>query len=124
MLTFKHFQDRPTWAAAAGYDFNIIDCISVATKYHSSFIEVFLAMISEFLDFEVRELPLAILSIIFSGILMVIYPLIFWVVGIALYVICVKDRKRHAGKLTDIAKKNIEGWLCQFERKQRGERYD
>ncbi|MEL3300573.1 hypothetical protein R9R02_01410, partial [Escherichia coli] len=29
-ITFKHFQDNPTWAAAAGYDFNYFDCLSVA----------------------------------------------------------------------------------------------
>ncbi len=120
MLTFKHFQDRPTWAAAAGYSFNIIDCMSVATKYHSSFIEAFLGLTMEFLNTEVRELPLMLLSIIFFGALMSIYPLVFWVVGIVLYVICINNRKKHAGKLTDIAKNNIDGWLREFERKQRG----
>lgn len=28
MLMFEHFCDRPTWAAAAGYEFNIINCLS------------------------------------------------------------------------------------------------
>lgn len=38
MMTLKHFLDRPLWAAAAGYDFNYMDCMSyTANAYDHSF---------------------------------------------------------------------------------------
>ncbi len=66
MMTFKHFLDRPLWAAAAGYDFNYMDCMSYAANaYDHSFI-LLLNSLKILPETEVGELHLWMFGFIVS----------------------------------------------------------
>ncbi|WP_051870553.1 hypothetical protein [Xenorhabdus bovienii] len=114
MITFRHFLDRPIWAAVAGYDFNIIDCLSVAgCRYFSVPMNIW----DELLDLEIRQM-VAVIMIALSGLFFVfIYPLIFWVFGIGLYFNCKRYiRKYKAGK-PQIVIDNLNKWKSDCDRR-------
>lgn len=116
-LTFEHFCDRPTWAAAAGYEFNIIDCLSYsAKKANMSVIKDVLRGIP---DIELRsllwELPLSLLAIA----VIVTWPVTFWAVGLFVYIRCRKNRKKYFGSENERVQINLRNWLNEFERRQR-----
>jgi len=119
MLTFKHFCDRPTWAAAAGYRFNFIDCLSqamVRMNICSGIKDVLL----EIPDLELREawykLPVCLLAICLA----ISWPLIFWIFGIITYARCIHAKRKYAGTKSDVVQKNLRVWLYQFDRGRHG----
>ncbi|WP_447874443.1 hypothetical protein [Serratia fonticola] len=118
MLTFKHFCDRPSWAAAAGYDFNIIDCISAAAVGVN--IKGGLGdIIADIPYIELREawwrLPLSLILI--AG--FITWPLTFWLVGLASYFKCRRSRKEYRDPKSEIVQANLRNWLNDFDRRQR-----
>lgn len=112
MLTFKHFMDRPTWAAAAGYEFNYLDCMAVTASYQSEHWSAFLAYLTYFPDVLVKELPLWLLALICNFALVIAWPLIFWLCAVPLWLRCMwMQWKYQSGNgMTDIAKGNLAGW--------------
>lgn len=114
MMTFEHFCDRPTWAAAAGYDFNIIDCMSEAAG-RASVWEGVLTLISATPDLELRtawwELPLNILVVL----ILLCWPLLFWLLGFATYFRCRRIREKFYGSDDKTVQANLRGWLRDFE---------
>lgn len=117
MLTFKHFCDRPTWAAVAGYNFNIMDCLSVSASRYGSVFSVLWDLILDFPDIEVREAPLQIISILAGIICIVIYPFLFWLLGIWLYIQCKNEKAKYSNNMTVLAEVQIERWLNECKRK-------
>ncbi|EOU3128662.1 hypothetical protein ACNVFK_004286 [Yersinia enterocolitica] len=117
MLTFKHFRDRLMWAAAAGYNFNVMDCFSVSACRYGSVFSGLWDRILDFPDIEVREAPLQIICILAGMIGIVIYPFLFWFLGIWLYVQCKKEKAEYSNNMTDIAEVQIARWLNECERK-------
>ncbi|CNJ56776.1 hypothetical protein [Yersinia mollaretii] len=118
MLTLKHFLDRPTWAAAAGYDFNIIDCMSYAAARYGDIWSGLRDHILDFPDIEVREAPISILLMIAGLFGIVGYPFIFWIFGIALNVRCRRDRAKYYGQpQPEIVQVNLRNWLNECEKK-------
>ena len=102
MMTLKHFLDRPLWAAAAGYDFNYMDCMSyTANAYDHSFSLLFNSL-RILLETEVGELH-------------------FWLVAVVVWFKCKTYRRKYflGDGMTDIAKMNIEKWTKECEKKWR-----
>ncbi|HDL7449381.1 TPA: hypothetical protein PXN62_003033 [Yersinia enterocolitica] len=118
MLTLKHFLDRPTWAAAAGYDFNIIDCMSYAAARYGDIWSTLCDHILDFPDIEVREAPLSILIMLAGLFGIVVYPFIFWIFGIALNVRCRRDRAKYYGQpQEETVQVNLRNWLNECEKR-------
>ncbi len=119
MLTLKHFMDRPTWAASAGYDFNFIDCMAYTANLFSRVISALRDICVEFPDTEVRELPLVLVNLIAAISGVIVWPLIFWIVAIPVWLKCRSMRKRYqyGDGMTEISRGNIAGWLRNCERK-------
>lgn len=120
MITFKHFLDRPSWAAAAGYDFNYFDCLSYSAQ-RFRFVDV-LELLDETGDIELREviwkLPINILALT----ILIAWPLIYWVSSIPLYVKCRLVKRKYAGnKRPERVEINLRNWLQNFDRSQRND---
>lgn len=121
MLTLKHFMDRPTWAAAAGYQFNYLDCMAhTANLYGNVFLALRQACIG-FPDTEVRELPLVMIVLVIAIAGIIVWPLIFWIVAIQVWLKCRRMRQRYhlSDGMTDVAKNNLAVWLRNCDRKWR-----
>lgn len=124
MLTLKHFIDRPSWAAAAGYDFNYMDCMSfTATLYDLAFSSLWNSA-RDFPYTEVRELPFVLVTVISAVISIFVWPLIFWIAAFPVWLYCRLMRRRYqfGGHMTETAKNNIEVWKRQCEKKWRKKR--
>ncbi|WP_196234594.1 hypothetical protein [Escherichia coli] len=123
MMTLKHFLDRPLWAAAAGYDFNYMDCMSyTANAYDHSFSLLFnsLRILPET---EVGELHLWLLGFIAAVVSIAVWPFIFWLVAVVVWFKCKTYRKKYflGDGMTNIAKMNIEKWTNECEKKWKRE---
>ncbi len=122
MMTLKHFLDRPLWAAAAGYDFNYMDCMSyTANAYDYSF---------SLLLNSLRILPQTEVESFIYGYwalsrleLVLLYGLLFsgWLVAVVVWFKCKTYRRKYflGDGMTDIAKMNIEKWTKECEKKWR-----
>lgn len=119
MLTLRHFIDRPTWAAAAGYDFNFIDCMAYAADLYGNMFIALKDVCRDFLDTEVRELPLMLAIIVAAVSGVFVWPLIFWIVAIPVWFKCKRMRRKYQFEdgMTDIAENNIEQWRLECARK-------
>lgn len=119
MLTLKHFLDKPTWAAAAGYEFNYLDCMAFMADRYSAITSALRDVLCDLPDTTVRDLPLMVLTLIAAASGMVLWPLIFWLVALPLWIRCRQHRRRyHLGAdMTEIARRNLDGWLHGCERK-------
>ncbi len=115
MLTLKHFFDRPTWAAAAGYNFNIIDCMSEAANRIAVFKGIW-GLICETPDIELRHIW--ILPLNFAAcMLALLWPFIYPVFGLVTYFKCKRVAKKYRTEMTEVARQNIDEWLSDFDRK-------
>lgn len=118
MLTFKHFMDRPSWAAAAGYDFNIIDCMSYAANWPNVASGCW-ELVADIPNIELRDawwaLPLTLLVFVIA----IFYPLYFWVFGFAVWVKCHSHRRKYRYIKSERVRINLRNWLEDFDRKQR-----
>ncbi|WP_424121933.1 hypothetical protein [Rouxiella badensis] len=116
-LTFSHFNDRPSWAAAAGYNFNIIDCLSFAARRYG--LSEILDLLEDTGDIEIRsvlwKLPINFVAIC----ILVFWPLIYWVNGLALYVVCIKNRRKYRNYKSERVQINLRNWLEDFEQRSR-----
>ena len=119
MLTLKHFMYRPTWAAAAGYQFNYFDCMAHTANLYGNVFAALRDVYVGFPDTEVRELPGVIIVLIAAIAGIIVWPLIFWVVAIQVWLKCRRMRRRyHFGDdMTDVAKNNLAVWMRNCDRK-------
>lgn len=118
MLTLKHFMDRPTWAAAAGYDFNYLDCMSVTAAFQSQHFSTFVHTLVHFPDVLVIELPVWLLALITSFALAIAWPFIFWLAAIPLWLRCtwMQWKYQDGNGMTEIAKGNLAGWIERVDK--------
>lgn len=112
MLTLKHFFDRPTWAAA-GYEFNFIDCMSEAANRVDIFKGIF-GVIKEIPDIELREIWKLPFSV-FVCILAILWPFIYPLVAIRTYFSCKRVAKQYRDGMPEIVKNNISVWIRDFK---------
>lgn len=116
MLTLKHFFDRPTWAAAAGYNFNVIDCMSEAANRIDIFRGIW-GLICEMPDIELRHIWMLPFNL-FVCALALFWPFIYPVFGLILYFKCKRTARKYQKEMPDIVRNNIDGWLRDFDREQ------
>ncbi|MGJ3447074.1 hypothetical protein [Enterobacter sp. PTB] len=119
MLTLRHFIDRPTWAAAAGYEFNYLDCMAYTADFYGLMFSTLRDAGSDFLDTSVRDLPIALVAVIAALCGVFVWPLIFWLVAIPVWMKC-KSMRRHyqfGGEMTEVAIVNLDHWQHECERK-------
>lgn len=116
MLTLKHFFDRPTWAAAAGYDFNFIDCMSEAIN-RLAITKGVVSLIKEIPDIELRSaawaLPLSLACILIA----MLWPFLYPILAIHTYVKCKFYAKKYRTQKPERVATNIAVWLRDFEDK-------
>lgn len=121
MLTLKHFIDRPTWVAAAGYDFNYLDCMAYTAGLYDLIFSALREAILDIPDTTVRELSFssAIIGVTICGIF--VWPFIFWIVAIPVWLKCKRMRRRYqfGNAMTEIARNNLELWQRECEKKWR-----
>ncbi|KKZ19043.1 hypothetical protein AAY84_07605 [Serratia marcescens] len=117
-LTFEHFCDRPTWAVAAGYDFNIIDCLSsAATRFEIA--KSISDVMRNIPDIELRDVWWKLPTYLLSILILVTWPLTFWVAGVITYLKCLRSRKKYLGSKNERVQINLRNWLDDFELNQR-----
>lgn len=119
MLTLKHFLDRPTWAAAAGYDFNYLDCMAFTADKYDAVFSALADVCYELPSTEVRDLPLMLVVLIAALAGIVVWPFIFWIVAFPVWIRCRKHREKyHLGTgMNGTASANLAGWLEECDRK-------
>lgn len=118
MLTFKHFLDRPAWAAAAGYEFNLSDCLSYSAQKFG--LADVLDLLEDTGEIELRQifwkLPVNVLAMA----VLLSWPLIFWIHSITVYFKCRFTKRNYAGsKRTERVEINLRNWISDFDRRQR-----
>ncbi|HEM8556157.1 TPA: hypothetical protein U2Q34_000182 [Citrobacter koseri] len=121
MLTLQHFLDKPTWAAADGYNFNYFDCMAyTAAQYDCVFLAV-RRVAENFLDTELRELPFVLLVLFVALIGVIVWPLTFWLTAIWIWLRCKHHRQKyqHGNGMKDIARSNLDNWKRRFERERK-----
>ncbi len=118
MLTFKHFLDNPTWAAADGYEFNYFDCMAYTAAQYDGLLLAVSSVAENFLDTEVREIPFVLGVLLIALVGLIMWPLTFWLPAIWIWIRCRHHRKKyHFGSgMTAIARKNLDAWKTHFER--------
>lgn len=119
MITLKHFFDRPTWAAVAGYDFNIIDCMAEAANRIPIF-RTIAELLKDIPNIELRgiwELPL---NLVLCAMLL-LWPILYPVLGLVTYTRCKISIAKYRKNPSAIVKRNIVNWLNGFDRKGRYE---
>lgn len=109
-VTLRHFIDRPIYAAAAGYDFNLFDCMAFTAHTYVKFLKD--SKWFFWLDTEIRELPFTAITLFTMIFIAVTTPFIYPIYGVATYVMCRRIQKvQH----TEIIDRNITGWLMRFK---------
>ncbi|GKV89300.1 hypothetical protein [Pectobacterium carotovorum] len=112
-LTFRHFIDKPTWAAADGYNFNFIDCLAFSAKLIDPWYMI-KSLASEVLDTELRDIY--VVPIYLGSMLLAIsWPLIFWVVSIPLWIKCKRWQRKYKHEMNDTARENLDAWRRRLE---------
>ncbi|NIH21833.1 hypothetical protein HBM99_13775 [Providencia heimbachae] len=111
-VTLKHFLHRPCWAAAAGYDFNFIDCMAYTVNAYSEYMKTRDWLF--WLDSEIRELPMTLLMLFFMLFIALSTPFLYPFYSIATYINCKRSRK---DEITEIVDTNLSVWLRDFERR-------
>lgn len=120
MLTFKHFCDRPLWAAADGYNFNFLDCLSVAAINIGTPFVAIKNITSSFPDWEMRELIPNLLALIVIAAGAITYPLTYWVFAIFVYLNCKRYAKKYGSGKSEITLKNLAEWRAGCDRRFNG----
>jgi hypothetical protein len=123
MLTLKHFLDKPTWAAAAGYDFNYLDCLSFTAGLYRNIPQAARNVFKNFLDTTIAELPFVLMALIFALLGLVFWPLVFWIPAILVWWNCKKVSKKYRSGI-DVDPRvltMLNNWRRDFERKEGGE---
>lgn len=120
MLTFKHFCDRPLWAAADGYDFSFMDCLSVAAINIGTSFEAVRNITSGFLDWEVRELIPNLLAVVIITSGAIIYPFTYWIFAIYIYFRCKSFARKYRDNKSETNLKNLAHWRKSCDRRFNG----
>ena len=117
MLTLKHFFDRPTWAAVAGYDFNFIDCMSECANRINVF-EGIWGLLKETPDIELRSIWVLPFNLAVCA-LSLFWPFIYPFFAIVLYFKCKRAVRKYPirEKWPEIVEKNITSWMEGFGNK-------
>ncbi len=116
-ITFRHFQDNPAWAAAAGYDFNFIDCVAASAQCTANIAQNLLQEIIELPDTEVRYVPVFIIKIT-AGLLLLFsmifaYPLF----AVAIFYRCKSMKRKYKDDYSATVNQNLRTWANHVYRR-------
>ena len=117
MLTLRHFLDRPTWAAAAGYDFNYLDCLSFSARLYNRVFSALSEVLRDFPETQVKELPLTVLIITAAIAGVIVWPYIFWIVAFLVRRNCLNAREKYKNDKSERVKQNLAIWIKDCKRK-------
>lgn len=112
-ITFRHFQDNPAWAAAAGYDFNFIDCIAASAQCTSNIARRLLDEIAEFPDAEVRYVPFFIIKLSLSSLLLFAMIFSYPIFAVFVFFRCKAMKHKYKDDYSDIVDHNLRTWAYQ-----------
>jgi hypothetical protein len=116
-ITFKHFQDNPAWAAAAGYDFNFIDCISASAQCTSNIANNLLDEVVEFPDAEVRYVPVFIIKLSIGSLLLFAMMFAYPIFAVFVFFRCKAMRRKYKDDYSDIVRHNLSTWARNVYRR-------
>lgn len=116
-ITFNHFMDNPSWAAAAGYDFNFIDCISASAQCTFNIGSNLKDDILDLPDTEVRDLPAFIIKMTIGLFLLAAMVFCYPIFAIAIHIRCKSMRKKYKDDFSEIVSHNLRVWARQVYRR-------
>ncbi|TDN54931.1 hypothetical protein EC843_101990 [Buttiauxella sp. JUb87] len=116
-ITFRHFQDNPYWAAAAGYDFNYFDCLSASTQVMSNVADNAWDEVVALPDTEVRDLPAFTIKVTVASILLAILTFTYPILALVIHMRCKTGREKYKGPHNSTITNNMNSWIRQCERK-------
>jgi len=116
-ITFRHFQDNPYWASAAGYDFNFIDCLSVSAQVVANISHHLFDDIASLPDTEVRELPVFFIKFTFAVLMISLMLSGYPIFAVVIYFRCLSGRKKYSGEHNDTVSNNMRVWIKQCDRR-------
>lgn len=116
-ITFKHFMDKPSWAAAAGYDFNFIDCISASAQWPFNIGSSLRDDILGIPDAEVRDLPAFMVKLVIGLFILATMVFCYPIFAIAIYIKCKNMRKKYKDDFSEIVSHNLRAWAIQVYRR-------
>ncbi|MGR7336754.1 hypothetical protein ACU6ZE_10675 [Klebsiella aerogenes] len=112
-ITFRHFQDNPAWAAAAGYDFNFIDCVSASAQCTSNIAKNLLDEIAEFPNAEVRYIPVFIIKLSVGSLLLFTMIFAYPLFALAIFFRCKSMKRKYKNNYSDIVARNLSTWASR-----------
>ncbi|MCK6919661.1 hypothetical protein L8Q54_15445 [Enterobacter kobei] len=116
-ITFRHFQDNPAWAAAAGYDFNFIDCVSASAQCTSNIASNLLDEIAEFPDAEVRYIPVFIIKLSVGSLLLFAMIFAYPLFALVIFFRCKSMKRKYKDDYSDIVDHNLRTWAHHVYRR-------
>lgn len=114
-ITFRHFQDNPYWAAAAGYDFNYFDCLSASTQVMSNVASGAWDEVVALPDTEVRYLPAFTIKVTMATILLAILTFSYPILALVIHMRCKTGREKYKGPHNSTVTNNMNVWLRRCE---------
>lgn len=112
-LTLEHFFDNPQIAAAAGYDFNIVDCMSFAANRMSG-TGVKWEILTDLGHTEIADWRGILLSLA-SLIIATLWPFFYPIMGVLTYWHCKKSVRKYRFSTDITVKRNINRWLMSLK---------
>lgn len=112
-ITFRHFQDNPAWAAAAGYDFNFIDCVSASAQCTANIARNLLDEIAEFPDAEVRYAPIFIIKVFVGSLMLFVMMFAYPLFAVAIFFRCKSVKRKYRDDYSDTVNHNLRTWASR-----------
>ncbi len=116
-ITFNHFMDNPSWAAAAGYDFNFIDCISASAQCVFNIGGNLANEILDIPDAEVRELPAFMIKMLLGSLILAVMVFCYPIFAIAIYFRCKSMTRKYKDDYSEIVSHNLRFWQQRVYRR-------
>lgn len=116
-ITFTHFMDNPSWAAAAGYDFNFIDCISASVHCTFNIGSNMKDDLLELPDTEVRDLPAFMVKLLIGLFLLWAMLFCYPIFAIAIFIRCKSMRKKYKDDFNETVSHNLRTWAARVYRR-------
>ncbi|MEX0445231.1 hypothetical protein [Xenorhabdus sp. SGI246] len=117
-VMLEHYLDRPTWAVIAGYDYTFGDVICYQVNRFLGNIKYAFSRdgLNDFLDYEIRELPVFIAKLIGFLLQIILYPTCFWIFAIIQMELHGETREKYRNGLPKDVDYHIIGWLRDFKK--------
>lgn len=112
-ITFKHFTDNPSWAAAAGYDFNFVDCISASAHCTFNISSHLTDDLRDLPNTEVRDLPAFIVKMVIGLLLLSAMTFGYPIFAVAIFIRCKIMKRKYKDDFSETVSHNLSTWVSQ-----------